>query len=316
MIKNAGAAILAVVLGACASAAKPPPGYQGVVAYEERVVAFEVPGRITEVKVKRGDAVSPGGVLATLDDKMERLARDERMSEVDVAKADLAVLEASARREDIAALAQQAQAARAVEDNASKSAERARNLVASGSLPAAELDRAEAELRRATSERKSLDARLVSLEKGARQVEIARAKARVSASESAVSLEDERLARHTVKSLVGGVVLDVHVEPGELAAAGTPAATIADTSHPYVDVFVPQGSLEGVKVGRRAAVRVDAGDGSLPGVVEWISPKTEFTPRFLFSERERPNLVVRIRVRVDDKEARLHSGVPAFVALE
>ena len=44
-------------------------------------------------------------------------------------------------------------------------------------------------------------------------------------------------------------------------------------------------------------------------------PETEFTPKFLFSPRERPNLVVRVRVRVDDPERRLHAGVPAFARI-
>ena len=34
-----------------------------------------------------------------------------------------------------------------------------------------------------------------------------------------------------------------------------------------------------------------------------LGRQTEFTPRYLFSERERPNLVVRVRVRIDDAAA-------------
>ena len=50
--------------------------------------------------------------------------------------------------------------------------------------------------------------------------------------------------------------------------------------------------------------------------MEHIASQTEFTPRFLFSPRERPNLVVRVRVRIEDPEERLHAGVPAFVTIE
>ena len=34
--------------------------------------------------------------------------------------------------------------------------------------------------------------------------------------------------------------------------------------------------------------------------------------RFLFSERERPNLVVRVRVRIEAPDGDLHAGLPAF----
>jgi hypothetical protein len=50
--------------------------------------------------------------------------------------------------------------------------------------------------------------------------------------------------------------------------------------------------------------------------VEHISRTTEFTPRYLFSERERPNLVIRVRLRIEDPERRLHAGVPAFAKIE
>ena len=42
--------------------------------------------------------------------------------------------------------------------------------------------------------------------------------------------------------------------------------------------------------------------------IEHVFPNTEFTPRFLFSESERPNLVVRVRVRIDDPRRELHAG--------
>jgi hypothetical protein len=50
--------------------------------------------------------------------------------------------------------------------------------------------------------------------------------------------------------------------------------------------------------------------------VEDIARRTEFTPKFLFSERERPNLVVRVKIRVEDPGERLHAGVPAFVVIQ
>jgi hypothetical protein len=62
-------------------------------------------------------------------------------------------------------------------------------------------------------------------------------------------------------------------------------------------------------------VVVDASAQSFPGRVEDIGRRTEFTPRYLFSERERSQLVVRVRVRIDDPEQALHAGVPAFVTM-
>ena len=134
-------------------------------------------------------------------------------------------------------------------------------------------------------------------------------------SEANVTLEDERLARALLRAPIDGRVLDRHVEPGEVVGAGAPVVTLADPRRPYADVFVPQGELAGIRVGARAELQVDAERTRFAGKVEHISRRTEFTPRYLFSERERPNLVVRVRVRIDDSGERLHAGVPAFVTI-
>jgi HlyD family secretion protein len=109
-----------------------------------------------------------------------------------------------------------------------------------------------------------------------------------------------------------GEVLDVPVKRGEYVAAGTPVVTVADTTRPFVDVFVPQGQIGKFQVGAPVSLKVDTYDETFGGRVEYISQSTEFTPRFLFSPRERPNLVVRARVRVHDPKRKLRAGIPAF----
>lgn len=368
MIKNGAAITLAVVtalaFAGCSARAKPPPGYQGVVELEERVVAAEVAGRVMRVTVKRGDVVPRGTPVAFLDDSLARLVRDARAHELEAARAELALLQAGARREDVASLAAQVRAATASESWLAKNATRARALADAGAVPEGELDRVESELTRSVAEQQALEQRLLGLRSGARPQEIARARARVASAEAALALEDERLTRYTprlsprpvaakgsaelgdagvasrapdassgvrvppetVSSSTAAsdagrgeatelVVLDVHLEPGELAGVGTPLATVAETGVAHVDVFVPQAELEGIHVGATGTLRVDATTDPFPCVVDNVSRNTEFTPRFLFSERERANLVVRVRVRVSDPTHRLHAGVPAFVQI-
>ena len=86
--------------------------------------------------------------------------------------------------------------------------------------------------------------------------------------------------------------------------------------HPFVDVFVPEGRISSVAIGQAVSVRVDGVRAELHGVVEHVSSRTEFTPRFLFSDSERPNLVLRVRVRIEDPQHRLRAGVPAFVTVD
>jgi|HubBroStandDraft_2_1064218.scaffolds.fasta_scaffold204241_1 HlyD family secretion protein len=314
MIKNGlrGGTLALLLLLGCQSGPPVPPGYQGLVEYDERVVSFEVAGRVERVDVRRGDVVADGQELARLDDTIAKLTCDGREQDANAMQADLALLLAGSRKEDVASLADQLHGAVSTEELTRTTAERTRNLFNTGALAKAELDRAEADLTRASSERQSLEQRLTALRHGARAEEIARARARVAQVQAELTLDRELLARHELHSQGAGEITDVSVKVGELAATGTPAVTLADTTHPFVDVFVPEGELAGIRPGVHAEVRVDATSAPFGSSVESVSPETEFTPKFLFSDRERPHLVVRVRVRIEDPDRRLHAGVPAF----
>jgi len=305
----------ALACAACAQGARVPDGYQGIVEYDDRLLAFEVPGRVAEVPAKRGDLVTARQVVARLDDTLQRLTVESREKDQAVAEADLVLLEAGTRKEDVASMADDLKGALAAEDQLRKNDDRIKALVAQAALPQAELERADADLERAVESRKSFEQRLAALRRGARPEEIARARARVDQARSVLALEQERLARYSLRADADGEIVDVEVKAGELASVGTVAVTAADTRHPYVDVFVPQGSTDGVRPGTKATLRVDATSAPFGATVEYVSPETEFTPKFLFSDRERPNLVLRVRLRVDDPERRLHAGIPAFARM-
>lgn len=317
MIKNLEG-LLAVGFAAlvgCEQSAELPAGWQGVVEFEERTLAFELPGRLAEVTVDEGDDVAPGAVLARIDDTLETLARDAKAAEARAVKAELELIEAGTRPEDIVSAKAALRAANAELDLAERTLERERDLDAKGVGVPASFDAAQTSEAAAAARKKELEATLRRLRRGARDEEIAGAAARLDAAEAAVALGDARIARYVLRTEGAGEVLQVHVEPDEVVQSGAPVATLADVTHPFVDVFVPQGSLGDIQLGTAMQVRVDAHDDPYAGTVEFIGRRTEFTPRFLFSERERPNLVVRVRIRIDAPEGDLHSGVPAFAVV-
>ena len=286
--------------------------YQGVVELHERVLSFEVPGRVRELKVRRGERMAAGQVLAALDDSMERPQREAKAAEARAADAQLELLKAGARGEDVRAAEAQLRGARAAEDTLKDSLDRIRKLRADGTVPPSQVDDLAGQYERARAERQAAEERVAALKAGARSQEVKAALARSSQTHAALDAEDARLSRFVLRSENAGEVLDTHVEPGEVVQPGTPVATLGETRRPYADVFVPQGELAGVRPGTAAQVRVDAASDRFRGVVEMVGRNLEFTPRYLFSEKERPNLVVRVRIDLDDPSEKLHAGVPAF----
>jgi HlyD family secretion protein len=292
-----------------------PAAFQGVIELQETPIGFELGGRLTQLLVKEGDVVEAGALLARIDDGLERSARDAQAGQVEVAKQQASAVKASARSEEVRALQARVDAAKATEALLQKQVARERSLVEKGAIAVAALDDMEGQLARASAEHESLEHNLKLLRQGARHEDVSVAEARAQAASAALEMNDARLVRHELRAPIRGTVLDVNFEQGEVVGAAAPVFTLADTQRPYVDVFVPEAEIAHVFVGAKASVKIDALSAELGGRVEHIARRTEFTPRYLFSEKERATLVVRVRVRVDDPKEQLRAGVPAFVRL-
>lgn len=317
MVKNSWALVLALCF-ASACEKGPPPGpepLQGIVEHDDRTIGFELGGRVLSVEVERGSRLDKGAVLVRLDAALEAPLEALRTAEVETAKAQLALLEAGTRAEEVRAAEAELQSLRAREGILQKNLNRQRGLLAQSALAESVVDDTAAELAGTSERRRALEERVKLLKRGARGEELAAARARVQAASAALEAQQARLSRYVLYSPVDGHALDVHVKVGEMVAPGAPAVTVADLSHPYVDMFVPQARMPEVSMGQPVRVKVDGLAQPVPGTVEHIYTRTEFTPRYLFSQTERPNLVVRVRVRIEDAKQQLHAGVPAFITL-
>jgi HlyD family secretion protein len=307
---------LVLALASCSADRNTPPGYQGIVEHDDRHLGFRVGGQLHEIRYDRGDVIEDGALIAVLDDTAELpilLAREADLAQI---RANAALVYAGPREEEVRSTMAELVGARAALREARANLNRHRNLpeeAATARSLVAELDAAYAQSK---AQVRMLQERLKQLRRGARPEELAAADAAVLAAEAAVDAEKERLALYSLYASEPVTVLDVPVRVGEVVAAGATVVTVADTKHPYVDVFVPQQSLGGLEVGTPARVRVDAESDAFEGEIEHIAPTTEFTPRFIFSPQERPNIVVRVRVRINDPQERLHAGVPAFAIFD
>ncbi|MGB8331116.1 MAG: HlyD family efflux transporter periplasmic adaptor subunit [Polyangiales bacterium] len=308
--------VISWTLLGCGAERKMPPGYQGIIEHDDRHLGFQVGGRLEEIRFKRGDVIEKGALIAVLDDSAEVPVLRAREADLARARAQAALVYAGPRVEEVRATVAELDGALAALKDAKSQLDRNRSLPEEAASALSLVSDLEAAHAQSKAQVRMLQQRLKQLRAGSRPEELAAADAAVRAAEAAVAAEEERLALYSLFANERVTLLDLPVRAGEVLAAGATTVTVADTTHPYVDVFVPQQQLSGLKVRFPARVRVDADGGALAGEIEHISPTTEFTPRFLFSERERPNLVVRVRVRIQDPEERLHAGVPAFVTFD
>ena len=87
-----------------------------------------------------------------------------------------------------------------------------------------------------------------------------------------------------------------------------------DLDDAWVNAYVEETVVPTLKIGQAVTVATDAAD-RLPGVIAFIAPRAEFTPRNVQTATERARLVYRVKVTVDNSKGILKPGMPVDVEL-
>ena len=91
----------------------------------------------------------------------------------------------------------------------------------------------------------------------------------------AVIESNESLVTYEVKSSIDGVVLDLHMTPGELIGDDKHIVTIADLSSVWAELNIYQKDLNKIKIGQNAQVYFDQIENAVNGKIFYISPTVE-----------------------------------------
>ncbi len=275
-------------------------------------LSFKVPGKITAIHFQEGDDLQAGQTAAELEDKDLREDVAQAEGVLGAARANLAKLLAGSRpqekRESAAAVAQ-AQA-----DLVDKEREfrRMQALFERRTVSAQTRDKAEAAYLMAKEAHRRAQQNYSLVLEGPRKEDIAAARAEVRRAEAALELARTRLGYATISSPVNAVVLVRPMEPGEVAAVGTPVLTVGDLDNAYFEGYIPEADLAKVHYGQKAEITTDSYPGKkYPAWVYFVSSKAEFTPKTVETHKERVTLVYRTKIRVENQDHSLKPGMPA-----
>ena len=123
----------------------------------------------------------------------------------------------------------------------------------------------------------------------------------VAATDIQVSQLHDQLNKCHVAAPISGTVLEKYVEQGEFVATGKPLLKVADVENMYIRAYVTSARLQDVKVGQKATVFADYGNGQkrkYDGTVSWISSRSEFTPKTILTDDERADLVYAVKIAI------------------
>jgi len=227
------------------------------------VLNAQIAGTVREVRVRAGDRVRRGQLLAVIDDRAPR-------AQLEAAQAG--VQEAS---QGIAEVEQALHAATADRQYAEATFKRYQALLEKNSLSRAEFEGAEARYKSALANERALEARKQQLVARNQQ-----AQAQKSSAETTLSYS-------RIVAPMDGVVTQKSVDAGTVVMPGMPVLTVEETSHYRLEASLPEELVAKVKVGEET--QVATAQGNLQGRVAEVVPATDPASRTFLVKVELPS---------------------------
>lgn len=302
---------LPLLLCASCSSRSPKPDGSGTIECTQVRVAAEVSGRLSSLLFDEGDAVTNGQILARLDPLACNLRQDEAQAALAQAQAQLDLMTAGSRSEDILRARAQVSDARTLAEVTASDARRMETVYARNSVSQKQRDDAVAAAKRAEAGLAAAEQQLNRLEKGNREEEIRAARAAVALAQARLALTAKAVADCVVSAPRAGVITTRSAEPGEVVAAGATLATLSQLDEVWLSLYIPESRVASVRIGQAVYVKIDGEPQRREGRITFVSPEAEFTPRNIQTPDERTKLVYRIKVTLPNPNGVLKPGMPA-----
>jgi HlyD family secretion protein len=304
------AAITMACLWGCGPRTARPDG-SGTIECTQVQVSPLVAGRILSLPPREGTTVKAGDLVARLDAADYELKLAELKAMLAQAEAQVDLLVAGSRREDVLRAKAQLEEARAAERATRADLLRTEELFGKQSASRKQLDDAKAMAERAVAGVEAASQAFNRQENGSRQEEIRIARAQAEQARARLAQTEKAIRDCIVTSPADGFVTDRIREDGEYAAPGTPLITLSRLDDIWLSVYVPESRLGQVRLGQPAWVRIDGDPTFFRGFVSFVAAEAEFTPRNVQTPEERAKLVYRIKITLENRDRLFKPGMPA-----
>jgi len=127
----------------------------------------------------------------------------------------------------------------------------------------------------------------------------------LSVAEAGLRLADVQLSRSVIRAPFSGVLVQLDLEVGEVAAPSAPIARVVQLDPVFVSVSVSDRDVGVLREGMEVQVNVDAVPGSVTGTVKTVDRAADLETRTFLAEVEVPN-----------PEGRLLPGMIASIGIE
>lgn len=279
-------------------------------------LSFRVGGTLTELFVDEGDEITAGQKIAALDKQPFEIAVKQATASRDYAIAQLALVNAGYRDEEIAQVKAELEKAEAAKKYAEQYYQRQMALFNQQLIARNQLDEAKNNLDQAISMWLASKEKLNLYQAGNRQEQIEAAKANLAIAEATLESAQLDLADSELLAPQNGQIMTRIVEPGTIINAGSNIVTLALNDSIWVRTYINETELGFAKPGSSVSIYTDSRPNhAYQGTIGYVSPTAEFTPKNIETEELRTDLVYRVRILVKENDGLLRQGMPVTIKL-
>lgn len=275
-------------------------------------LSFRLSGQIKLLNAEEGTSVKKDQVIAELDTDTLQALRGASKAQIATNRAILDELEEGTRIEEIEAVRALKKAAESRMEFARDEYQRYLPLYKEGAISPSFFDTKQMAYQVAVQDLNNAAERLREAVKGPREQQIRAARARLDQATWDLNKIELDIDHSTLRCPISGVILVKANELGEVVLPGATVATVAEIDEVWLKGYVSEKDLGDVKLGQKAEITIDTFPEKVyPGVVTFISPRAEFTPKNVQTKEERVKQVYRVKVTLPNPEHELKIGMPA-----
>lgn len=275
-------------------------------------LAFQVSGRLESMNFEEGQKVKKGDVIATLDKALYKEQLNQISAQVEVQKAQLSKLEKGYRVEEIEKARATMNQKKALMQNAKTTLKRYKKLLLTKSTSQENYDAKKTAYESANALYQFAKNSLKLLQNGYEKEDILSAKAELASLEAQKNQHQLNLNYTTLYAPSNGTILTRVYEIGSIVNASQIVVEVAKDDDYWVRSYMSERYLGLIKQGMKALVYTDSGN-NYEGVVSFISPLAEFTPKSVQTQDLRTDLVYRFRITLSSYDDMIKQGMPVTI---
>ena len=276
-------------------------------------LAFRVSGRLDTLNFDEGQKLKKGDIIATIENSIFRENLNQINAQIKLQEIQIQKLEKGYRTEEIEKAKSKLSEVKVNLDRVNKDFRRAEELFKTKSISEQAYDDAKAQAKDLQTQYDYAKSSLELVKNGYETEDVQSAKAQLESLKAQRNILQINYDDTVLYSPVDGTIITKVYEVGSIVNSSQTIVDIAKSDEYWVRSYLSEKYLGVVKTGMKAVVTTDS-NKTYEGVVSFISPLAEFTPKTVQTEDLRTDLVYRFRIVLKDIDDNLKQGMPVTIS--